>query len=160
MTFHEIPQDLPGRLFIGPRPQAANLQSWAQEAKKLGVDRVVCLMSEEEMQAKGIGAEQHALAQHEIAFTHFPIADFGLPKFLGAFRVLIADVNVKLRTDESVLVHCAGGIGRAGTTCSCVLVAQGKTPDQAIETVSQARGHAVPETQAQVAFTRGFAMGG
>ncbi|MEL6745143.1 MAG: dual specificity protein phosphatase family protein [Pseudomonadota bacterium] len=159
MTFYEIPQTRSGRLFIGPRPEAPNLQSWAQKAKQFGVDGVVCLMTLEEMQAKGISAEQDALAQHEIAFTHFPIADFGPPKVVEHFRTLITGLNDSLRSGQTVLVHCAGGIGRAGTTCSCVLVGQGETPDQAIEIVSQARGHPVPETQAQLAFVRDFVIG-
>lgn len=159
VVFFEIPQSAPGRLFIGPRPQADFVERWAMEAKGLGVERVVCLMLDGEMEAKGIGREKPVLATHGIAFTHFPIHDFGTPDTPVArdgYADLITEITDQLAVGTSIMIHCSGGVGRAGTTCSCVLVAQGTSPDDAMQTVSTARVRRVPETDDQIAFVRAF----
>ena len=53
-----------------------------------------------------------------------------------------------------MVVHCRGGIGRAGLTASSVLVHAGLDAEEAMATVSNARGESVPETQDQKAFVQ------
>jgi len=76
---------------------------------------------------------------------------------LDGFDRLIDKLFSELSAGENILVHCAGGVGRAGTTASCLLVKGTVDADQAMTIVGAARGVSVPETEQQVRFIRGFA---
>ncbi len=54
------------------------------------------------------------------------------------------------------IVHCMGGLGRAGTIGGCVLVAGGMSATHALADVARARGPNAPETEGQKAFVRRF----
>jgi hypothetical protein len=58
---------------------------------------------------------------------------------------------------SNVVVHCMGGLGRAGTIGACVLVGEGMSAAAALEDVQRARGPRSPETAAQKAFVRRYA---
>ncbi|HVA32773.1 MAG TPA: protein-tyrosine phosphatase family protein, partial [Candidatus Baltobacteraceae bacterium] len=59
----------------------------------------------------------------------------------------------RLRKGERVLVHCRGGLGRAGTVAARLLVELGMDPAEAIAAVRRARPNAI-ETAAQAAYVR------
>ena len=48
------------------------------------------------------------------------------------------DLAVALRRGESVLLHCAAGIGRTGTAAACVLKALGLPAQHALQRVRDA----------------------
>jgi ADP-ribosyl-[dinitrogen reductase] hydrolase len=54
-----------------------------------------------------------------------------------------------------VLVHCKGGLGRAGTVAALMLLELGMTPSDAIRMVRQARKGAI-ETPGQEQYVRGW----
>jgi ADP-ribosyl-[dinitrogen reductase] hydrolase len=54
-----------------------------------------------------------------------------------------------------VLVHCRGGLGRAGTVAACLLVELGVAPQDAIRRVRAARPNAI-ETAAQERYILGY----
>ncbi|NOX31753.1 MAG: dual specificity protein phosphatase family protein, partial [Actinobacteria bacterium] len=56
-----------------------------------------------------------------------------------------------------VLVHCAAGIGRTGTTATMVLVALGLSVGDALELVGASRPMAGPEVGAQSRLVERFA---
>jgi protein-tyrosine phosphatase len=56
-----------------------------------------------------------------------------------------------LRNDSDVLVHCRGGLGRAGTIAARLLVELGMDPAKAIENVRAVRAGAI-ETSDQERF--------
>lgn len=60
-----------------------------------------------------------------------------------------------LSAGDNVLVHCRGGLGRAGTVAGCLLIEMGLSQEDAIERVRQARPGAI-ETAAQEQYVRGF----
>ena len=140
-----------GRLSIGPRPRFESLQEWADTAKRRGVNTVVSLITEDEADRFGLDGEGNCLAQRDIDFLHFPVDDFDVPDDVR-FSNLLEDLVKRLDKGQTIHAHCAGGIGRAGTLSSCILVASGMSAADAIATVSQARGCDVPETDEQVAF--------
>ncbi|PIY08992.1 MAG: hypothetical protein COZ18_09390 [Flexibacter sp. CG_4_10_14_3_um_filter_32_15] len=55
----------------------------------------------------------------------------------------------KVNQNEKIIVHCRGGIGRAGMLCSAILIEQGISNEEAIEKVSEARGVTIPDTGEQ-----------
>ena len=118
-----------------------------------------------ELRALGIGAivsldeyglDESMLRKREFAYLHVPIEDFSTPtpeqvdKFVDFARDQIAN-------DTGVVCHCFAGIGRTGTMLACYLVADGKTPDEAIR---QVRNSPVPaiETLEQEYFIQQYAQ--
>ncbi len=144
-----------GTLYISPRPQCEELTDWCNSARAAGVDHVVSLLAEEEVQAHDLTGESVALTAAGISFEQFPVEDFGVPDGCE-FPGFAARLHKLLQTGECVLAHCAGGIGRAGTLASCLLVIDGVEADEAMRIVSAARGAIVPESDIQRQFIRGF----
>jgi protein-tyrosine phosphatase len=72
---------------------------------------------------------------------------------------LVAAIEQRLRSGESVAVHCRAGIGRSGLLGACILKAFGVDPDSAFRLLGRARGVAVPDTDAQIAWVREYSRG-
>ncbi len=77
-----------------------------------------------------------------------PIPDLSAPP-LDAMVDLVDAIASRLRAGEDVLVHCAAGLGRAGTTAACVLIRLGLGTDEALAVVARDRPGAGPERGSQ-----------
>ena len=64
-------------------------------------------------------------------------------------------IRDRLRSGFDVLIHCRGGLGRAGTIAARLLVELGMRPDAAVRRVRDARGPDAIETPAQEAHVLG-----
>ncbi|MDD2761982.1 MAG: dual specificity protein phosphatase family protein, partial [Methylomonas sp.] len=62
-------------------------------------------------------------------------------------------IREMLRNGDDVLVHCKGGLGRAGMIAARLLVELGMDANEAIHAVRRARKGAI-ETPAQLALVR------
>jgi hypothetical protein len=99
-----------------------------------------------------LGAE---VQRRGIGWCHLPIADYGVPgkKFEEEWLTQGQAVRELLRQGEDVLVHCKGGLGRAGMMAARLLVELGMEPEAAIHAVRRVRKGAI-ETPAQLALVR------
>ena len=143
---HEIPVPvLAGRLwicgkhFIGP-DHAAVLQ-------RVGASHVVCLVREGEL--RGRYDEYVTWLQTSNCSTWCPIHDLSSPP-LEEILPLYQGVIDRLRRGESVIAHCAAGIGRAGTLAVAVCQLAGMPLDEALRHVRQHRPGAGPEVGSQL----------
>jgi len=66
-----------------------------------------------------------------------------------------ATLRQRVTAGGRVLVHCRGGLGRAGTVAACLLVEFGVRPEEAIQRVRIARPNAI-ETSAQERHVRAY----
>jgi ADP-ribosyl-[dinitrogen reductase] hydrolase len=94
-------------------------------------------------------------ARH-IDWYHLPIVDRGVPdvEFEQAWDQVGEGLRARLRAGFNVLVHCMGGLGRAGTIASRLLVELGWEPGEAIAQVREVRPGAI-ETHQQFEFVHG-----
>lgn len=120
-----------------------------------GVDVVVSLLGDNEAAELGLSDEAGAAARVGLAFHHLATADFGVPD-VDATRSLVAELAAALARDQHVVIHCRGGIGRSSVLAAAVLLGDGFTPSQAWARIAEARGCAVPETDAQRVFIDGL----
>ena len=98
------------------------------------------------------------VAERGMAWLHCPIPDFGPPG--GAFESAWVDAGAQARGILSgggkLVCHCRGGIGRAGTIASRLLIELGvETPEDALRRVRKARPGAV-ETWEQESHVLGI----
>jgi len=141
---------------MGPRPRLGNYTLWLDELRTNAINRVVSLLSSEDIENYSLQGEGRALDDYGINFQNFPIDDFGVPE-KSAFADLMQQLRAHLENGEHIFLHCAGGVGRAGTTAACLLIEQGLEADKAMARVSEARGITCPETEEQVSFVRQWA---
>lgn len=107
----------------------------------------------ERLEVPTLGAEVEA---RHMSWIHLPIRDRGVPSedFEAAWVEVGEDLRSRLRSGFNVLVHCMGGLGRAGTIASRLLVELGWSPEDAIRAVRKVRPGAL-ETDEQEDFVHG-----
>jgi len=148
------------RLAIVPRPRsgewlADEIAGW----NRLGVQTVVSLLELHEVIEVDLANEEFPCCAAGLRIISFPVPDCGVPSNSAAFANLVAAIEQRLRSGESVAVHCRAGIGRSGLLGACVLKAFGIDPDSAFRLLSRARGVAVPDTDAQIPWVREYSRG-
>ena len=86
---------------------------------------------------------------------HLPIVDVSTPDkyFEQAWDTTGETLRSLLQNGANVLVHCRGGLGRAGTVAARLLIEVGMGPETAIAKVRKVRPGAI-ETSAQEQFVR------
>ena len=62
----------------------------------------------------------------------------------------------QLRESKRVLIHCVGGLGRAGTVAACLVKSRGIDGQQAIDLVREVRSRRAIETAEQERFVRNY----
>lgn len=122
-----------------------------------GAAAVATLVEDHEMTALKVEALGEEVVDRHMDWLHLPIPDVSTPSsaFEDAWRLSGEQLRDRLRAGFNVLVHCKGGLGRAGMIAARLLVELGVAPDTAIARVRQARPGAI-ETEAQEAFVRGL----
>ncbi|SEQ23689.1 Cyclin-dependent kinase inhibitor 3 (CDKN3) [Amphritea atlantica] len=96
-----------------------------------------------------------ATQRRGIGWLHLPIEDYSVPNemFEQQWVTQGRDIRNRLRHGEDILVHCKGGLGRAGMIAARLLVELGMNPKVAIKTVRRARKGAI-ETPSQLTLVR------
>ena len=72
-------------------------------------------------------------------YVYWPIEDAEMPQH-STVRSIAAFVAQLMDAGERVLVHCHSGHNRSGLICARTLIAQGMSPQKAIDTVRAKRG--------------------
>jgi protein-tyrosine phosphatase len=147
---HEIPLDaavgrmwLCGKHFIAPRVEEIREQH--------SIDRVVCLVEEHELAGRYDPYVQWHTRSADAAGLWFPIPDLSYPSLENAIG-FIQELSDFVCNTGSIVVHCAAGIGRAGTTATAILMTLGMDAHDAIHHVRTHRPMAGPESGAQIEF--------
>jgi protein-tyrosine phosphatase len=86
----------------------------------------------------------------------FPIPDLSVPDS-EEWTVLVAGLLNRARSGANIIIHCAAGIGRAGTAACSVLLAAGMSLDDAERRVADCRLGAGPQSRDQAQFIREWA---
>lgn len=136
----DLPAAVSGRLLLHSMPgRYEALERVWQQVRGDGVAAIVCLTEPDEIAAKSYEYAQ-ALASGTVpcAVLPFAIPDRGAPDDCDGFWALTNDVASRLRSGESVLIHCAGGVGRTALLAISVLLALGQPARTARDVVSRA----------------------
>jgi len=120
-----------------------------------GAKLVLTLVEPAELAALKVPQLGHEIKRRGIEWCHLPIADYSVPtnKFEEEWLTQGRKIREMLRNGDDVLVHCKGGLGRAGMIAARLLAELGMDPEEAIHTVRRARKGAI-ETPSQLALVR------
>jgi len=121
------------------------------------VDTLVPLVEDWELKVLGIEAYFDKAAAQGFGVRRLQIQDQSTPD-PKAVSALADGIVADLAAGKNVLVHCKGGLGRAGTVATLALVKLGVPWAQAMAAVREARPGAV-ENQTQEKFIQAFAEG-
>jgi hypothetical protein len=136
-----LPDDVGGALFLcGKHAIAGRYESGAW-------DTVVCLVERHELVDRYPDYVRWLDGAGERAIW-FPIPDLHAPE-VDQMVELVEQLVALLRAGRRLVVHCAAGKGRAGTTAVCVLTTLGVTVDDALAQVAASRPGAGPEAGVQ-----------
>jgi predicted protein tyrosine phosphatase len=123
--------------------------------KSWGATMVMTLMEGHELvslQVPNLGQE---VVNHGMMWRHLPIADYSIPddEFEAKWLTQGFEIRHLLRNGKDVLIHCKGGLGRAGTIAARLLVELGMDPKVAIRLVRTHRPGAI-ETPSQLSLVQ------
>lgn len=149
----------PGRLGLMPHPHGDEwLHGELVSFQEQGATLLVSLIEKEEAADLGLIAEEALCQKIGLRYRSFPICDHSTPPLDKATFEFIEELANEVRAGEAVAVHCMAGIGRSGLITICVLITLGFAPMEAMSLASEARGFAIPETDAQCQWVRAFAQ--
>lgn len=147
---HEIPlPGVKGRLWLCGKHHIAPDPDGVRTAR--GIDTVVCLVKRHELEDRYddyidwlvVGAGGRAMWR--------PIDDLTYPAFDDVID-FVDDLTARVRAGTSLVVHCAAGIGRAGTTAVAMAMMLGMPTNEALAHVRSHRPSAGPEAGDQMGF--------
>jgi protein-tyrosine phosphatase len=148
-----------GRLGItfvpGRRDYGRSLDADLRQLTEQGVQSVLCLLAHDEFDRFGV---PDLLARYRGAgfeVLHLPVLDRTAPND-AALAQAMSWIDQQLQRSRRVLLHCVGGLGRAGTVASCWLREQGVGGDAAIACVREFRSARAIETAQQEQCVRDF----
>lgn len=121
-----------------------------------GAAAIVTLIEDHEINQLGVGGIGEEIARRHMDWLHMPIADVSVPgpEFEQAWEVHGPGLRARIRDGFNVVVHCKGGLGRAGTISARLLVELGTDAAEAIRQVRAVRNGAI-ETSAQEHYVLG-----
>ena len=122
-----------------------------------GAAAVVTLLEPKELTLLRVERLGEEVLRRNMLWFHLPIVDVSTPdeRFEQEWDVAGEELRSMLRRRLDVLVHCRGGLGRAGTIAARLLVELGMEPTKAIASVRAARPGAI-ETSEQEKFVLGI----
>jgi ADP-ribosyl-[dinitrogen reductase] hydrolase len=110
-----------------------------------GAAAVITLVEDHELRSLQVPDLGRKVGERHMDWYHLPIADVAIPstKFEVQWSEVGEGLRGRLRDGFNVLVHCKGGLGRAGTIAARLLIELGIAPRKAISAVRQARPGAI-----------------
>jgi ADP-ribosyl-[dinitrogen reductase] hydrolase len=122
-----------------------------------GAAAVVTLLEPKEIQHLRVEHLGEEVCRRGMVWFHLPIADYSIPNegFERNWVPAGDSLRTLLRKGRDVLVHCKGGLGRAGTIAARLLIELGMEPATAIDRVRAVRPGAI-ETPEQKQYVLGI----
>jgi ADP-ribosyl-[dinitrogen reductase] hydrolase len=135
------------------RPWRRDLDTDIRAIVDWGAAGVISLIEPDEMRRLGVSRLGDAVVAAGLQWLHWPITDLSAPdgRFAAGWAREGPGVLAGMQGGQRWVVHCRGGLGRAGTVAAYMLVQTGVPPGEAIRRVRAARPGAI-ETAAQVAW--------
>jgi len=126
--------------------------------KESGATVLVPLLEDEELKILQIHNLIERSEEEGLKVLRFPIRDSSIPQSMKETIKFIDSILNLLKNGERIVVHCNGGLGRAGTVAACIRLALGLDGStmEAIRSVRRIRSIKAIETPEQEEFIHRF----
>lgn len=137
-------------------PWERDLQADVASIRDWGASSVLTLLEPHEFDLLKVRGLPAAVRAEGMASHHASIPDVSVPgpAFEIAWRTIGPRLVKQLCQGQSLVVHCRGGLGRAGMIAAKLVTIMGEDPRRAIERIRTVRPGAI-ETPAQEAYVLG-----
>lgn len=151
-----LPAGVSGRVWLSAMPgRDEDWDDFLAHAARAGLSRIVCLTPLREIAARSpdylLAIEQDRLP---CAIEMLAMADYGVSDDALLFQQQVRGLAERLRGGESLLLHCAWGIGRTGTLAACLLKTLGLDTEAALARVQAAGSN--PQSALQSGWVEAF----
>jgi len=150
-SIYLVADDLPGKLYIMPKPSGEWLKEDVEHYDLIEIDMIISMLEADEASELMLERQGEVCNKQGLAFTQFPIVDRGLPE-IKPFANLVLKIINNLKNGKNIAVHCRAGIGRSGIAVCSALLGFGYSSTDAMKLTSEARGVKVPDTKQQRDF--------
>lgn len=148
-TLYTIAHPGPGQLSTMAKPRGGDwLPDEMAALAAHGVDTLVCALTQPELEDTSLTEEPDAARHAGLRFVALPIADRSTPD-LDTVLPLLHGLAQELEDGAHIVTHCRFGIGRASLLAAAIMVLTGTTPETAWQSIADARGLPIPDTDAQ-----------
>lgn len=139
-------------------PWERDLDTDLSALRDWGASLVLTLIERHEFDLLGVPDLGERVVTHGMNWAHLPIRDVDVPAspFESGWPDVRDDLISRLEEGERIVVHCQGGLGRAGLVSALILIETDVPAEAAIRTVREARPGAI-ETRAQESYVRAYA---
>lgn len=145
---HTAPAKIGFTLLPGRRDVGRSLDDDIKKILSEGVGAVVCLVAQDEFQRYGVEGLLDIYRDNHLEVLHIPTLDGTAPNGQDLNRA-VEWIDRQIAEGRNVLIHCVGGLGRAGTVGACWLKRHGLDAASAINAVRSVRSRRAIETLAQ-----------
>jgi len=124
-----------------------------------GVTSILCLLSQAELTSLKLRHYAEDVQSKGISLLMFPIVEMGAPESVQKTARIIERILAKLKEGEVMIIHCRGGVGRAGLIASCLLLQlrMATSPTDAISKIRKLRCRGAVESYSQEQFIAKYA---
>lgn len=127
-----------------------DLQEDLRVIRNWGASMIISLIEPHEFNLLQVPEFGDSAARIGMSWIHLPIRDAHVPddRFESGWSAVRSEIHHRIGTGERILIHCRGGLGRAGLVSARILVERGCLPRDAVHRVRAVRPGAI-ETLAQ-----------
>ena len=126
-----------------------DLSTDLQAIRAWGATTVVTLIEDHEFRLLRIESLADEVRAMGMNWLHLPIVDVNIPdrRFEDAWLSDGPKLHDRLDAGEKILIHCRGGLGRAGLVAGRILVERGCSAAKAIAQIRSVRPHAIQTSE-------------
>ena len=118
-----------------------DLETDILDITKMGTSTVISLIDEDEMNDLHVSKLGEVVFNHEMEWIHLPLTDTTVPSnaFIRAFVEKTPLITAGLESEDKIVIHCKGGLGRAATIASMIFGIYGVSAEDSINTIRKKR---------------------
>lgn len=147
-----------GSITMMPKPLGnQQLAPYVEYLKSKEINILVSLLQYHEVSSYGLVNEGFECEANGIEFINLQIKDHDVPQFFLPFNQLAEKLVSDIKKGKNIAIHCYAGIGRTGLLTASILMKLGDQIDEALMSLSKARGIRMPETIQQITWLHRYA---
>ena len=151
---------MPGKRYLGyySGPHWRDLDSDAQSLREQGVDVLLLLVEDHELERCRATDVTDVLPRYGVELIRHPLVDLEAPSNSDTYRHTLEALVARVRSGQTLAIACRGGLDRAGMTSACLLREASLDADTAIDRVHVARRHTLTLPN-QIKYVRDWPTG-